>query len=192
MIKLIVGLGNPGQEYNKTRHNAGFLFLDQLQNELVKAESWSYEAKFQGRVLTTFIDTDKLILLQPQTFMNRSGLSVAAIARFYRLECEQILVVHDELDLSIGAIRLKKGGGHAGHNGLKDIISCLGSKEFYRLRIGISRPKPGIKVANYVLSKLGKKESELVDLAILQGISQIKKIMAGDFSSVMNVLNQKQ
>jgi len=191
MIRLVVGLGNPGEEYNKTRHNAGFLFLNRLQKELAEAEGWSYDAKFQGRVSTVFIHSNKLILLQPQTFMNCSGVSVAAIARFYRIECEQILVVHDELDLDVGVIRLKKGGGHAGHNGLRDIISCLGDKGFYRLRMGINRPKSGKNVANYVLSKFSKDESESVDDAILQGISQIDKIVSGDFSSAMNSLNQK-
>ncbi|HEY8098952.1 MAG TPA: aminoacyl-tRNA hydrolase, partial [Methylobacter sp.] len=150
MIKLIVGLGNPGRQYEKTRHNAGFLFLDRLVFE--SNCTWVSESKFDGLVAEVGMAESKVLLLKPGTFMNRSGQAVGKVARYYKLAPEEILVVHDELDFDVGVVRLKKDGGHAGHNGLRDIISHLGSKEFYRLRIGIGRPSVGKVVADFVLS----------------------------------------
>jgi len=187
MIKLIVGLGNPGQQYQKTRHNAGFLFLDRLVAEFGGA--WVSEAKFQGLIAECRFSKEKVILLKPQTFMNRSGHSVGMVARYYKLQPEEILVVHDELDFDAGVVKLKKGGGHAGHNGLRDIIVHLGSKEFYRLRVGIGRPDAGKVVADYVLSNPSRKEWELMVSAFDLSSSYMNQIIAGDMSAVMNRLN---
>lgn len=188
MIKLIAGLGNPGQQYQKTRHNVGFLFLDHLLQS--RSGSWSTESKFHGIIANSFIGSSKIILLKPQTFMNRSGLSVGSVARFYKLKAEEILVVHDELDFEAGVAKLKKGGGHAGHNGLRDIISHLNEKDFYRIRLGISRPAPGKSVSDYVLSKPSKDEQSLLIHAFDWIDSHLDTIISGNFSEAMNNLNK--
>ena len=187
MIKLIVGLGNPGRQYEKTRHNAGFLFLDALVQEL--GCTWSNEARFQGLFAEGSFASGKVMLLKPNTFMNRSGQSVGKITRYYKLLPGEILVVHDELDFNPGVVRLKKDGGHAGHNGLKDIIAHLGSNEFYRLRIGIGRPADGKVVADFVLSSPSKQEWELLVNAFDLGRSYVGQMVAGDMAAVMNKLN---
>jgi len=150
MIKLIVGLGNPGRQYEETRHNAGFLFLDSLADE--HGFGWSSNSQFQGDVANLAFEGGKIVLLKPMTFMNRSGLSVGKVLRYYKLKPEEMLVVHDELELSEGCVKLKRDGGHAGHNGLRDIIAHIDSRDFYRLRVGIGRPVSG-GVADYVLSR---------------------------------------
>ena len=187
MIKLIVGLGNPGQQYEKTRHNAGFLFLDTLAQEMDCA--WSNESRFQGLFAEGSVASGKVMLLKPDTFMNRSGQSVGKIARYYKLLPEEILVVHDELDFNPGVVKLKKDGGHAGHNGLRDIIAHLGAKEFYRLRIGIGRPTAGKVVADFVLSSPSKQEWELMVSAFDLSRSFIDQMVAGDMVAVMSKLN---
>ncbi|MGR8979379.1 MAG: aminoacyl-tRNA hydrolase [Gammaproteobacteria bacterium] len=187
MIKLIVGLGNPGRQYEKTRHNAGFLFLDELAAKL--GVDWLNAARFQGLYAECLIASEKLMLLKPGVFMNRSGQSVAAVSRYYKLQSDEILVVHDELDFNVGAIKLKKNGGHAGHNGLRDIIAHLGSNDFYRLRIGIGRPPAGKAVADFVLSAPSKSEWGLMMAAIDHGLGFINQMVAGDMASAMNRLN---
>jgi len=187
MIKLIVGLGNPGRQYEKTRHNAGFLFLDGLITELGCA--WVNESKFQGLLAEGSIGSGKVMFLKPETFMNRSGQSVAKVVRYYKLLPEEILVVHDELDFSVGVVKLKKDGGHAGHNGLRDIIAHLGSKEFYRLRIGIGRPAAGKQVVDFVLSTPSKSELELLAKAFGLCRGYLAQIVSGDMVAAMNALN---
>jgi len=187
MIKLIVGLGNPGRQYEKTRHNAGFLFLDSLADDLGCA--WVNESKFQGVLAQGKIANTPVMLLKPDTFMNRSGLSVGKIARYYKLQPEEILVVHDELDFNPGLVKLKKDGGHAGHNGLRDIISHLNSNSFYRLRIGIGRPAAGKVVADFVLSSPPKSEFELLLTAFDLSRSYIAQMVNGDMATVMNSIN---
>ncbi|MBK8817101.1 MAG: aminoacyl-tRNA hydrolase [Methylococcaceae bacterium] len=187
MIKLIVGLGNPGQQYEKTRHNAGFLFLDSLALDYRCA--WSNKSEFQSIMSALSLDGERVILLKPQSFMNRSGGAVGKVARYYKFAPQEILVVHDELDFDTGVVKLKMDGGHAGHNGLRDIISQLGVKDFYRLRLGIGRPKPGMAVADYVLSVPGKSDSQLIYSAIDQGKSYMHQIVCGDVQLVMNKLN---
>ena len=187
MIKLIVGLGNPGRQYEKTRHNAGFLFLDSLAQEL--GCSWSNESRFQAWFAEGSVANAKVMLLKPDTFMNRSGLSVGKIARYYKLLPEEILVVHDELDFNPGIVKLKKDGGHAGHNGLRDIIAHLGSNQFYRLRLGIGRPPAGKVVADFVLSSPSKPEWELLVNAFDLSRSYIGQMVAGDMAAVTNKLN---
>lgn len=187
MIKLIVGLGNPGRQYERTRHNVGFLFLDALVSEL--GGVWTHEAKFHGVYTECHLAYKKILLLKPNTFMNRSGLSVGKIARFYKLLPEEILVIHDDLDFDAGTVKLKKDGGHAGHNGLRDIIENLGSKDFYRLRIGIGRPAVGKVVADYVLSPPTKNEWELLQESFALSRSFIDQMLTGDMAVVMNKLN---
>jgi peptidyl-tRNA hydrolase, PTH1 family len=164
-IKLLVGLANPGPEYAQTRHNAGQWFLNQLTSqENIQLKS---EAKFYGLTGRIQFAGNDLRLLVPTTFMNLSGKSVAAMANFYRIKPEEILVAHDELDLPPGVAKFKLGGGHGGHNGLRDIISQLGNnKNFYRLRIGIGHPGDKNKVSGFVLGKASRSEQDLIDQSI--------------------------
>jgi PTH1 family peptidyl-tRNA hydrolase len=187
MIRLIVGLGNPGRQYEKTRHNAGFLFLDDLASECNC--SWVVESRFQGLFSEMSVGQQKVMLLKPETFMNRSGQSVGRIARYYKLLPDEILVVHDELDFDVGIVRFKKDGGHAGHNGLRDIITHLGSKGFYRLRIGVGRPVNGKMVVDYVLSTPSKNELDLMSASFELIRNFIGQIVSGDIAAVMNKLN---
>ncbi|WP_031434816.1 aminoacyl-tRNA hydrolase [Methylomarinum vadi] len=187
MIKLIVGLGNPGRQYEKTRHNAGFLFLERLVSGLGGA--WLEDARFQGLLAEVYIGGRKVLLLKPQTYMNKSGEAVGKIARYYKLDPQEILVVHDELDFDEGVVRIKKGGGHAGHNGLRDIIAHLGSKEFLRLRVGIGRPTVGVPVANYVLSRPAAEEMARIEGSFDKIESVIEKIIAADVTQVANLLH---
>ncbi|MCX7101625.1 MAG: aminoacyl-tRNA hydrolase [Methylobacter sp.] len=187
MIKLIVGLGNPGQQYHKTRHNVGFLFLDHLIKD--KSYDWSKEARFDGLISEVVIGGVKVILLKPLTFMNCSGRAVSKVARYYKLRPNEILVVHDELDFGLGVMRLKKDGGHAGHNGLRDIIAHLSSKEFYRLRIGIGRPPAGRLVSDYVLSDNSQKEMNVLSLLFDIGSGCVEAMALQEMSIVMNKMN---
>ncbi|MBL4743990.1 MAG: aminoacyl-tRNA hydrolase [Cycloclasticus sp.] len=187
MISLIVGLGNPGDEYKKTRHNAGFLLLDELAVQM--AVSFAYESKFKADVARCLIDGKSVRLLKPQTFMNKSGQSVSAYASYYDIPAEEILVVHDELDLDPSVVRLKHGGGHGGHNGLRDIISCLSSKDFYRLRLGIGHPGDRNKVVNYVLKAPSKNEAELLYEAINSAVNEVSALCKGEFQAVMQRLH---
>ncbi|MGR9088105.1 MAG: aminoacyl-tRNA hydrolase [Gammaproteobacteria bacterium] len=187
MIKLVVGLGNPGRQYEKTRHNAGFLFLDALAADL--GCSWSSVARFDGLLAECSVAAEKLLLLKPQTYMNRSGQSVGKVARYYKLLPENILVVHDDLDFKAGVVKLKKNGGHAGHNGLRDIIAHLGSNEFFRLRLGIGRPDEGKAVVDFVLSAPSKAEWELMQSAVASSLDYIGQMVGGDLSAVMSKLN---
>ncbi len=189
-ISLIVGLGNPGQQYSETRHNAGFRFLDLLTDRL--GTSLKAEKKFAADTGQVRISDFDVKLLAPNTFMNLSGQSVQAYASFYKIPIEQILVVHDELDLEPGTVRLKNGGGAGGHNGLKDIIQRLG-KDFMRLRIGIGHPghdgnREG-QVSNYVLKKAPAAEQQLIDEALHEGLDYINDIVKGEFEYAMNHLH---
>ena len=180
MIRLVVGLGNPGQQYEKTRHNAGFVFLDHLAG----AGSWLNSAQFQGETATVSVAGYKLILLKPMTFMNRSGSSVGKLLRYYKFEPDELLVVHDELELPEGVVKLKKGGGHSGHNGLRDIISHIDSRDFYRLRLGIGRPAVGANVADYVLSKPSKEGLLRLDDVCAMVIGKIDRLLNVDEAAV--------
>ncbi|MDO9047492.1 MAG: aminoacyl-tRNA hydrolase [Methylobacter sp.] len=192
MIKLIVGLGNPGRQYEKTRHNAGFLFLDRLISD--SSWNWVRESRFDGLLTEVGVGVadGKVLLLKPSTFMNRSGQAVGKVARYYKLASDEILVVHDELDFDVGVVKLKKDGGHAGHNGLRDIIAHLGTKEFYRLRIGIGRPPAGKVVADFVLSSPSKNEWNLMLSAFDLAASYVDQMIAGDMAVVMNKLNSSK
>lgn len=172
-IRLIVGLGNPGREYEATRHNAGFLWVDELAR--LQKLSFKNETKFHGLVARGQVHQHEMLLLKPQTFMNHSGRSVAALMQFHKIEPAEMLVVHDELDLPPGMARLKMGGGHGGHNGLKDIIAHLGNKDFWRLRIGIGHPGDRAEVSNYVLNDPRREERELIEESLhkAQGIADL-------------------
>ena len=186
-IKLIVGLGNPGKEYAETRHNAGFWFVELLARQhgvVFKAES-----KFLGLACRLTLHGQECRLLKPTTFMNRSGQSVFSLANYYRINPQEILVAHDELDLPAGSIRLKSAGGHAGHNGLRDIISATASRDFLRLRIGIDHPSDRRVVVDYVLSKPSKADRQAIDQALEAAADCLSDILAGDLQKAMHRLH---
>ena len=188
-VALIVGLGNPGAKYDQTRHNAGFWFLDGLARRFHC--TLTPENRFQGEAGRCDIDGADCRLLKPTTFMNRSGQSVAALAGFFKIPPEAILVVHDELDLEPGTVRLKRGGGHGGHNGLRDLISALGSREFLRLRVGIGHPGHRDDVINYVLNKPSADDRIAIDAAIESALLQVPAIVRGDHEAAMNALHRR-
>lgn len=188
-ISLMVGLGNPGREYATTRHNAGFWFIDAIARRI--GAELRPEPKFHGHVARVSIGGDALWLLQPQTYMNHSGQAVAALARFHKIAPAQILVAHDELDLRSGAVRLKQGGGHGGHNGLRDIIAQLGSRDFTRLRLGIDHPGHSSQVTNYVLGKATQAERQAVCDAIDEVVDLLPNLLAGEFQQLMNHLHAR-
>jgi PTH1 family peptidyl-tRNA hydrolase len=190
-IKLIVGLGNPGQEYDRTRHNAGADFVFELARQF--NAQLIPDNKVFGLTARIFIGSQDVRLLIPTTFMNRSGQSVGALATFFKIEPESILVAHDELDLAPGIARLKVGGGHGGHNGLRDIISSLANnKNFMRLRIGIGHPGHASQVSGYVLKRAPVAEQQLIDDAIADALRQIKPTVAGDLEAAMRELHTKK
>jgi PTH1 family peptidyl-tRNA hydrolase len=183
--RLIVGLGNPGSEYEDDRHNVGFWFIDQLARRL--AAPLAPQGKFLGRVARC----GDVWLLQPMTYMNLSGQAVAALARFYRIAAEETLVVHDDLDLPPGSIRLKQGGGNGGHNGLKDIQARLATPDFWRLRLGIGHPGERAEVINYVLKAPRRDEQALIDLAIDRCLLAWPLLAAGDYAAAQRQLHLK-
>lgn len=188
-IKMMVGLGNPGSEYEQTRHNAGFWFIDEL--------AWQYKAtlkeekKFFGSVARISISCSDLWLLKPSTFMNRSGQAVAALAQFYKIKPEEILVVHDELDIPCGRIKFKLGGGNGGHNGLKDIQARLGTPDFYRLRLGIDHPGDRNLVVGYVLNKPSPEHRQQIDEAINKSLKAVPILLAGEWEEAVRFLHSK-
>lgn len=183
--RLVVGLGNPGAEYEDNRHNLGFWFIDRLAQDLKVV--LAPQGKFFGHVGRL----GDLWLLKPTTFMNRSGQAVVALARFYKIMPEEILVVHDELDLQPGVIRLKQGGGNGGHNGLKDIQAHLTTPDFWRLRLGIGHPGERNEVVNYVLKAPRREEQELIDPAIDRCLLAWSKLGAGDYEAAQRQLHTK-
>ena len=182
-IKLIVGLGNPGREYEATRHNAGFWWVDELAR--TQGANFKTDNKFHGLVARATVHGNETHLLKPQTFMNVSGRAVVALALFYKILPDQILVVHDELDLPPGSAKLKLGGGHGGHNGLKDIIAHLGTKEFWRLRIGIGHPGERDQVVNFVLNAPRKEEQGLIEEAMQHAQEVAPLIIEGKLEAAM-------
>ncbi len=187
-IALIVGLGNPGSKYSETRHNAGFWFLNRLANSYnIEFKS---ESKFSGELVKIEVSGRDVLLLKPSTFMNLSGRSATAVANYFKINVEQILVVHDELDLPPGTIRLKQGGGHGGHNGLRDLCNHLG-KEFWRLRVGIGHPGHKDAVVSYVLKRASLDEKRLIDNAVDDGLSQTENLTNGEMSQVMQILHSR-
>ena len=184
---LSAGLGNPGDRYSETRHNAGFWFLDALARR--SSLTFRNEAKFHGLYCKGPIQGTQQLLLMPSTFMNRSGQSVGAVAKFFKLPPEQVLIVHDELDLPPGQMKLKTGGGHGGHNGLRDIHAQLGSPNYHRLRLGIGHPGNAKQVADYVLKSPGKSDRMAIDGAIDEALRALPLILDSEFPRATNQIN---
>jgi peptidyl-tRNA hydrolase, PTH1 family len=188
-VRLIIGLGNPGIEYQMTRHNAGAWLVQAL------AEKYSVELKFKTKFKGSFaqikIESQELMLLIPTTFMNLSGDSVLAVINFYQIKPEEILVCHDDLDFPPGLARIKKGGGDGGHNGLKDIIKKIKSRDFYRLRIGIGRPRLEKEVVDFVLYRPTISQRKEINLAIAQAIEVIPDLISGQVEKAMQTLHSE-
>ena len=180
---LLVGLGNIGSEYDKTRHNFGFLLLDQIVEDYGFVEQ---SKKFKSEVFSGTISGKKVLAIKPQTYMNRSGTAVAEAINFYKIDLKNVLVFHDDLDLALGKIKVKIGGGHAGHNGLRSIDECCG-KEYWRLRLGIGRPEnKEYETADYVLGKFSAEEMKLVEKVNLKISDLIEEMVEGRAEGLMN------
>jgi PTH1 family peptidyl-tRNA hydrolase len=187
MIKLIVGLGNPGTEYEATRHNAGFWWVDMAARDL--KVSLQPDRAYHGLVARTSVKGENVWLLEPQTFMNLSGKSVGALARFFKIQPQEILVVHDELDITPGEAKLKLGGSHAGHNGLRDIHAQLGTDQYWRLRIGIGHPGVKSEVANWVLKKPAPDQRTAIEDCITRTSLALPHLLAGDMVKATQMIH---
>jgi peptidyl-tRNA hydrolase, PTH1 family len=187
MIRLFVGLGNPGAEYDATRHNAGFWWLDTLAGKL--GARLVPERGYQALAARVNLPRGPVWLLQPMTFMNRSGFSVATLARFFKIAPDEILVVHDELDLLPGQVKIKRGGSAAGHNGLKDIHQMLGTLDFWRLRLGIGHPGVKAEVVNWVLKKPSSTDREAIDKAIERSLEATDLLLAGEMDKALQIIH---
>lgn len=189
-IRLIVGLGNPGPEYEATRHNVGYRFVDTFAAR--NNGRFRVETRFQGLACRVLVAGQDLRLFKPAAFMNRSGAPVALITRYFDIAPEQILVAHDELDLPVGTLRLKQSGGHAGHNGLRDIIKALDSRDFWRLRIGIDHPEDRGDVVAYVLGRASRDDESRIRRALDEAEQGLSEAIAGEFQRAMNQLHSRQ
>ena len=187
MIKLFVGLGNPGPEYEATRHNAGFWWLEALARELKLA--LTLDKSYHGRLARTSVNGQTIWLLAPQTFMNVSGRSVAALARFFKIQPAEILVAHDELDIVPGHLKLKFGGSHAGHNGLRDIHAQLGSPDYWRLRIGVGHPGVKSEVIDWVLKKPSQEQRVAIEDALSRSLKALPALLDGDMEKATMLLH---
>jgi PTH1 family peptidyl-tRNA hydrolase len=183
---LIVGLGNPGEKYENTRHNVGFLFLDYLADMLKVSFSSS---KWQAQTAKAHLDGNQLLLLKPETYMNKSGYSVAAAASYYKIPNENIIVIHDDIDLMFGQLKVAVNRGSGGHNGIKSIVEHIGSQDFVRIRVGIGRPDTPIPVDRYVLSKLSKSEIEEIQERYQIMVQGIEYILCQDVKKAVNKLH---
>ncbi|NMM08910.1 MAG: aminoacyl-tRNA hydrolase [Polaromonas sp.] len=190
MIKLFVGLGNPGTEYEATRHNAGFWWLDALSREL-KAPL-SLDKSYHGQVARTTVNGQTVWLLKPLTFMNLSGKSVAALARFFKISPDEVLVAHDELDIVPGQAKLKFGGSHAGHNGLRDIHSQLGTPDYWRLRIGVGHPGVKSEVISWVLKKPSPEHRAAIEDSIARCLRAVPELLAGEMEKATMLIHTSQ
>ena len=188
-VQLIVGLGNPGEKYEQTRHNAGFWFVDEVARQY--GVEFRPETKLLGLAARVQSNGMDFWLLKPTTFMNRSGQSIQALAKFYKIPVENILVVHDELDLPPGTAKLKVGGGHGGHNGLRDMIAAMG-KNFMRLRLGIGHPGHRDLVVDYVLKNCSKADRQLIDDISYEATKVIPDLVKGDSAKAMQELHTKK
>lgn len=186
-IVMVVGLGNPGADYENTRHNAGALFVEALARHA--GQTLRPEKKYHGLYARIQWQGLDLHLLNPGTFMNRSGTAIKALADFFRIPPGQILVAHDELDLPPGTAKLKKGGGHGGHNGLRDTLAHLGTSDFHRLRLGIGHPGDSRKVTGYVLGRLGKQETEQLNAVFDEAMNVLPDAVSGNLAAAMNRLH---
>lgn len=186
-INLIAGLGNAGEKYIETRHNVGFWFIEQLQQQ--HHLSFGIEKKFKAETAQFNHDGKLIRVIVPNNFMNLSGQSIAPMASFYRVAPAHILVIHDDLELDPGNIKLKLGGGHSGHNGLRDICSRLGSNDFVRLRVGIGRPNSAADVAGYVLKRPSRDEHSKIQSAIERGVDALPALLSGDYEQAKKLLD---
>jgi len=185
-IKLIIGLANPGERYAPTRHNAGAWFIEQLAGDA----SFQLETKLKCYMAKVTLGSSGPVLLAiPSSYMNVSGLAVRAISQYYKIQADEILVAHDEIDLPPGTIKIKEDGGHGGHNGLRDIFKHLGTQRFWRLRIGVGRPTHSGEVENYVLKAPNKQDKEEIDSALYRAEHVIPNLLQGDFQGAMNYLH---
>ena len=188
MTKLIVGLGNPGSKYHETRHNVGFMVVDQLAKE--EGLSFSSDKIFQADVATTFINGEKVFLVKPTTFMNESGKAVQALLAYYGLDQEDLLVIYDDLDMEVGKIRLRQTGSAGGHNGIKSIIAQIGNQDFKRVKIGIGRPQKGMTVIHHVLGHFGSDERIRIDGTVDRAAASVRDFIAGKtFEQLMQAYN---
>jgi peptidyl-tRNA hydrolase, PTH1 family len=187
-LKLIVGLGNPGAEYARTRHNAGFWLVDELARR--HGGSFRFEGKHQAELARVRIGGDEVWLVKPMTFMNRSGGPVSSVLGFYKIAPRDMLVAHDEIDLPSGTVRLKDAGGHGGHNGLRDIIAAQGDA-FWRLRIGVGHPGTAREVVDFVLTQAGKDEQRAIDVTIAEGADAIEEALRVGAQIAMNKLHAR-
>lgn len=186
-VKCIVGLGNPGKQYEHTRHNIGFEVIDELSTRLNIPLN---QAKFKGMYGIGFAGKEKVLLLKPLTYMNLSGESIRAVIDFYQIDLEDLLVIYDDLDLPVGKIRLRQKGSPGGHNGIKSTVAHLGTQEFNRIRIGIDRPEPGVPVPDYVLGKFRPDENVAMTLAVKKSVDACEAWFDKPFLQVMNEYNQ--
>jgi PTH1 family peptidyl-tRNA hydrolase len=189
MIKLLVGLGNPGLEYQNTRHNAGFWWINEVARSL--KVQWTPERSYFGCAARGNTPAGPVWLLQPMTYMNLSGKSVAALARFFKISPNEVLVAHDELDILPGDMKLKFGGGHAGHNGLRDIHAQLGSADYWRLRLGIGHPGIKAEVANYVLRQPPASERQAIDECIHRSLAMLDSLWCNDMERAQRIIHTK-
>ena len=188
MTKMIVGLGNPGDKYEKTKHNMGFMALDLLAKEL--NVDFKEEKPFMSLVASTFVNGEKLFLVKPLTFMNESGRSVAPLLKYYNIDEADLTVMHDDLDSPVGRVRLRQKGSSGGQNGIKSVITHVGSQTFNRVKIGIGRPKHGMTVVNHVLSGFDNEDKEIAQDGIFKAVDAIKFYLEnGDFQKTMNKFN---
>ena len=190
MIKLFVGLGNPGPEYEATRHNAGFWWIDALSREL--NAPLSFDKNYFGQVARTTLNGQTVWLLKPLTFMNLSGKSVAALARFFKLEPSQVLVAHDEMDIVPGQVKLKFGGSHAGHNGLRDIHAQLGTPDYWRLRIGVGHPGVKSEVISWVLKKPSAEHRTAIEESIARCLKAMPELLGGEMEKATMMIHTSQ
>jgi len=186
-IQLVAGLGNPGAKYEQTRHNAGFWFVDEVARQC--STQFRSESKYKSEVARCTLAGKEFRLQKPMDFMNRSGMPVASLAGFYRIPRSAVLIVHDDLDLPVGTVKLKKGGGHGGHNGLRDLIPHLGGKDFLRLRIGIGHPGHRDDVVGYVLKAASRDDRMAIDQAINETVMVLPDIIAGNIEAAMKTLH---
>ena len=187
-MKIVIGLGNPGKKYERTRHNIGFMAADELARQAAAPLSQEKHHALLGKVR---LGSESVVLAKPQTFMNDSGRSAAAIMRDAYASAGDLIVVHDELDLPLGTVRIKTGGGHGGHNGLRSLIESLGSPDFVRVRVGIGRPPAGMEAADYVLSPFGAEESLPAAEAVAQAAEAVRMIITEGLTKAMNAVNKK-
>lgn len=188
-MKILAGLGNPGSEYAKTKHNVGFMFIDALADELGVTD---WKDKFEAKIGEARIGTEKVLLVKPQTYMNESGQAIGPLMNFYKLEPEELIVVHDDMDIPAGTIRIRKKGSAGGHNGIKSILAHLGDEHFARVRIGIGRPLPGWTVVNHVLAPFPEEDARQVAEAIKYLIPAVECIVKEDVDKAMNRYNPKK